>query len=232
MNHIKNKRGTQFANAKTAKASGGPAFTNVAQRTVSLALNKDKKMKSHPRASKPYRSKMNTGKRVIYAKRVLKWKAARFNQLVFVDGATLYFPASVKQAHEKHRASVGAKVIRQQHERLEPDCVGSPGYSKAQGHPIKFWGMLYKGKLKIKIHEDNMTSDQYVNLVHKWMPKALRQMGVPSTSKTRCILIQDKERAINTLDVKTAMKKQKIKLELDFPTSSPDLNVYSFIENS
>ena len=69
--------------------------------------------------------------------------------------------------------------------------------------------MLYKGKLKIKIHEDNMTSDKYVDLVNKWMPKALRQMGVPSTSKTRCILIQDKERAINTLDVKTAMKKEQ-----------------------
>jgi hypothetical protein len=100
-------------------------------------------------------------------------------------------------------------------------------YAKTQGHPIRMWAVLHNGKLKLKIHDGPMTSEKYVKqFVEKWIPKALRQMGVPANRQVICHLIQDHERAIRTQEVKVAMKKKKIRLDEGYPVASPDLNVY------
>jgi hypothetical protein len=68
-----------------------------------------------------------------------------------------------------------------------------------------------------------MTSEKYCEMLEKWFPKAIEELGIPSTSHTTAYLIQDHERAINTLAAKAVMHDLKIKMP-PFPKSSPDLN--------
>jgi hypothetical protein len=125
--HINKYRGTRQANAQTIKNTYPQTFNNNSRRSISRALNKSD-FKRHRRAPKSYRSKINKEQRKQWARAALRWKRARLNKMVFTDGATFYYPASKKQAHEKYRDVAGPTVIRQTHERLHADCVGSTGY--------------------------------------------------------------------------------------------------------
>ncbi len=67
-------------------------------------------------------------------------------------------------AHEcgTKRAALGPSVLRRtdRKDALYTDCVGPSRHSKAQGTPVRIWGLLNDGELKVSILEDGVVMNR------------------------------------------------------------------------
>ena len=78
------------------------------------------------------------------------------------------------------------------------DCMGPSSYFKAQGLPVRVWGLLAVGVLNIFILEQGKVMDQwlYIELVEDCFPGWLKHCSY---------IVQDFERASRTKEVLAAL---------------------------
>lgn len=162
--------------------------------------------------------------RVAFAKWVLRRLLSTLVRWVYSDGTTFFLARGWNELESHQRAALGTHVWRMADgsDGLYEDCVGPSAYYKAQGTPVKIWGLLLNGTLRVSVLPagENMTSDNYVSMIDKRFRKWIDQ---EFWRGAEVFLVQDHERCLHTEDSKEAMKRQGIQL-LEFPKSSQDLN--------
>ena len=105
---------------------------------------------------------------------------------------------------------------------LYEDCVGASSYAKAQGTPVRIWGLLANGVLFIYVlpAKERMNRWNYEWLIHSKFPAWIyKAFGDQRTT----YLVQDHERALWCDEPAPAMVEQRI-VRLDFPKCSRDYN--------
>ena len=153
------------------------------------------------------------------------------------------FSRTEAELSDKQRAALGPKCWRLSDgsDALEDKNVGASSYAKAQGKPVKIWGMLLRGRLeyvllpeeldakKKKKRSANMTGARY-NKVVKTLFKKWRRNCVPRFPKDKKLpLAKDHEKFLrwgmgkshNNLKAERDAGFETIKL---YPKCSPDLN--------
>ena len=137
-----------------------------------------------------------------------------------------YLDRTGEEVKYSQRAALGRSVWRMADgsDSLFDECVGLFSYNKAQGIPVKVWGLLAGGQLHCHIMPKghNMTTDRYVKLVRnkfgQWRGK-------------HDLLVQDHEKCLKAPASLKALKSVGLSLVSDpgHPKYSQDLNA---IENA
>ena len=168
--------------------------------------------------------------RLQWAEWVLARTAVTLTRWAFSDGTSFYIGRSEGEQEQKTRGALGPYVWRHADGRdgLFEDCVGPSAYWKAQGMPIKIWGLLVAGTLFVwvlpeKGKNKNMNAELYAWVIkHKfgaWVRKALGRKA-----RKGVFLVQDHERALWKDAARQEMRCSNIKLLENYPKSSQDLN--------
>ena len=159
--------------------------------------------------------------RLRWARWVLRQKDALFRRIVYTDGVTFYLDRSEDEVQNSARAALGMFVWRQADHKdaLSVDCVGPSKYSKAQGKPVRVWGLLVRGQLHLKVLPAGTVLNKwyYQGLIQKWFGKTIGGLRQP-------LLIQDYERALRAAEPLQAFKDAKIKILQLYPKNAQDLN--------
>ena len=104
------------------------------------------------------------------------------------------------------------------------DCVGPSSHWKAQGKPVRVWGLLANGVLFITIlPEGNVMNRWWCEWVverrfDEWLGTAFGR------NRLEVFVVQDHERALWTPEPRAAMPRLGIRLLENFPKCSQDLN--------
>ena len=110
-----------------------------------------------------------------------------------------------------------------QQRTIAEECIGPSAYWKAQGRPVKIWGLLLDGELRTYVLPagESMTMKRYAWLVeHKFAEWVTDAWG----TEGHAFLVQDHERCLWGARPKEAMRAEDIRLLENFPRSSQDLN--------
>ena len=162
--------------------------------------------------------------RVAFADWVLARTAATLERWAYTDGMVFYLARSVAEKLDKKRAALGRFVWRQASgaDALYEDCVGPSAYWKAQGTPVRIWGLLAAGMLMIYVLPQGEVMNRWwytwlINAMFKrWLEKAFGHADA--------FLVQDHERCLWCSEPKQAMREQGLTLLENYPKSSQDLN--------
>ena len=89
----------------------------------------------------------------------------------YTDGTVFYLDRTEDELEHGKRRCLGSHVWRRSDNRdaMFQDCLGPSSYNKAQGTPVKVWGMLACGHLSIHILDsgETMNQDLYSELVEE-----------------------------------------------------------------
>ena len=170
--------------------------------------------------------------RLDFAAWTLARTASTLARWAYTDGTTFYLGRCQSQVEDKIRGALGPFVWRQTngHDALFEDCIGPSSYWKAQGQPVKIWGLLLAGLLSIWVmpQGENMNAVWYQWVIeHKfplWIRKALGRKA-----KGGVYLVQDHEKCLWKDATLKAMREHGINLLKNYPKCSQDLNA---IENA
>lgn len=165
--------------------------------------------------------------RLDWAAWVLARNAATLARWAYSDGTVFYLGRCESQQQSNNRGALGAFVWRYANgsDGLFEDCVGPSSYWKAQGMPVRVWGLLVAGVLFIWIlpEEWAMTGERYAWVIEhkfrKWAHKALGRKA-----RQGVFLVQDHERALWTDLAREAMDANGFNLLEHYPKCSQDLN--------
>jgi hypothetical protein len=107
------------------------------------------------------------------------------------------------------------------HGRLATECLGPSTYRKAQGCPVRVWGILSQGVLSIAVLEEGevMNADLYTEMIEDKFEEWLRGSSY---------LVQDFERCLRSEGPLHAFANMGIEVVPDYPKCSQDFNA---IEN-
>ena len=91
--------------------------------------------------------------RCAYSRRVLHLQQSALDDWAYTDGTIFFLDKEDTALESTQRQAMGISVWRRadRTDALYDECIGPSIYSKAQGQPIKVWGMLAKGELRIMI---------------------------------------------------------------------------------
>ena len=153
-----------------------------------------------------------------YADRIKKMHRTTLERFAFTDGATWYLDKTDEAYESTQRAALGNSMWRKtdRKDALWADCVGPSSYAKAQGEPVRVWGMLSKGVLHTAVLRKGecMNRWNYATLIRRHFRKWLGGCD---------LLVQDHERCLHCDEPLEVL--QEIGCELvDFPKCSQDLN--------
>ena len=162
--------------------------------------------------------------RLTWAAWVLKQSSRMLSRWIYTDGTVFYLARCASELTQKRRLALGPMVWRQANGRdgLYEDCVGASSYAKAQGTPVRIWGLLDNGILFVHVLLDGekMNRWNYEWLIYNkfpgWIYKAFG-------SQCSTYLVQDHEKALWCQEPADAMEEQRI-TRLDFPKCSQDCN--------
>ena len=100
---------------------------------------------------------------------ILKKQQGTLEKFCYTDGTVFFLGRTKEENEQTQTAALGSRVWRQvdSSDGLWGDCVGPSAYSKAQGIPVKVWGMLAHGLLFIEILDQgvNMDIPTYTELI-------------------------------------------------------------------
>ncbi len=166
-----------------------------------------------------------------YCKWILRQGPAFLKQFAYTDGAAFYLARGPEEQEGKQRAALGACVWRlaSGKDGLWDENVGPSLCAKAQGLPVKIWGLFADGALYYyvlpkdkKRKTTNMNAQRYKHLVQtkfaQWRRQAFRSKSV------RPHLVQDHERCLWKVSSLKALKAAGFHVLKDYPPYSPDLN--------
>ena len=164
--------------------------------------------------------------RLDWADWVLSRTRATLRRWAFTDGTVFYLARSVTEKASSARGALGPYVWRQSSgsDALYHECVGPSSYWKAQGLPIRVWGLLIAGCLFIHVlpEGERMNIGYYEWLVRSVFPRWIgKAMGDWSSG---IFLVQDHEKCLWNARPRAAMREAGIHLLEDFPKCSQDLN--------
>jgi len=150
-------------------------------------------------------------------------RQSTLNKWAFTDGTTFYLDRTKAENEETQMAALGPFVWKHTDGRdaLFQENLGPSTYKKAQGIPIRVWGMLAEGTLHIHILDEGeaMNNELYTELVED---KFREWMG-------SChYLVQDFERCLRSEGPMHAFGVLGIELVEGYPRCSQDFNA---IEN-
>ena len=169
-------------------------------------------------------AKKYVANRLRHCRWVGKQSESTLRKIAYSDGTVWYLDRTEEEAEQSVRKSLGAMVYRQvdYKDALYQDCVGPSSYAKAQGTPVKVWGLLAKGKLNIRIlpHKQNMNRWWYAWIIEHDFPRWLDGCKY---------IIQDFERSLRCPEPLEAMEAIGAEVLASFPKCSQDMNA---IENA
>ena len=202
------------------------AARKVSSRTISRRLG-EAGLAWLRRRRKTWVSEKNKVARLDWAAWVLGRTVTNLARWAYSDGTAFYLGRSEGEVADKARGALGPYVWKQADgsDALFEDCVGPSAYWKAQGMPVKIWGLLVAGALFVWVlpQDENMTGEWYAWVIrHKfpaWLGKALGRKA-----KKGVFLVQDHEKALWRDVAREAMVSVGINLLENFPKSSQDLN--------
>ena len=165
--------------------------------------------------------------RLEWAAWVLRRTTSTLKRWAYTDGTVFYLARCQSEMQDKARAALGPMVYRMADGRdgLYHDCIGPSAYWKAQGTPVRIWGLLLAGILFIHILPEGvaMNAQVYASLIEAkfggWLKKAFGRKA-----KHGAFLVQDHEKALWKAAPKKAMKEQSMTLLEDYPKYSQDFN--------
>ena len=161
--------------------------------------------------------------RLDFAAWTLGRTTATLARWAYTDGTVFYLARSQSELEEKQRGSLGPYVWRQANgkDALYEDCVGLSLYWKAQGTPVRIWGLLVAGILFITVLPDGQTMNRwcYEWIVNQKFPVWLSKA---TGARRNVFLVQDHERCLWAGEPRNAMHGNGIELLEDYPKCSQD----------
>jgi hypothetical protein len=162
---------------KTTKAFGRNIFNEVLRKRGKVRVNAGCPKRKHPEArhlsdtlleERLYETglvylrrrrktiilgQVHRDARMAWARSVLRMHDATFKRWAYADGAVFYLDRTKEENASSQRAALGGFVWRRADwsDALYDDCVGPSLYTKAQGTPVRIWGALAEGFLRIYI---------------------------------------------------------------------------------
>ena len=128
------------------------------------------------------------GSHLLYRRWVLGVLQATLDKWAYSDGTVFYLDRTEDENLERHRLALGEYVWRRadRTDALYSDCVGASCYRKAQGQPVRVWGLLAAGKLNIYILEKGGVMDRYLwNIMRNERCPELRHVTPKTKQQTR-----------------------------------------------
>jgi len=161
--------------------------------------------------------------RLAYCDSVLAMQQRTLDTWAWSDGTVFYLDRTLVENENSQRAALGSHVWRRadRTDAMYQECLGPSSYKKAQGHPVRVWGLLAEGRVYIHVLEagEVMNEDLYTELVEDKFEGWLGSCR---------FLVQDFERCLRCPGPLHALKQLGIELVADYPRSSQDFNA---IEN-
>ena len=162
--------------------------------------------------------------RVAYCQGVKRKHQATLERWAYVDGTTYYLDKTAGEHEHAVRKSLGPYVWRKSDnsDALYEDCVGPSSYNKAQGEPVRVWGMLAAGVLNVHVLDEGEVMDRtlYVELIEDKF----------DDWRLNCdFLVCDYEGCLRTPEALHALNRCGLKLVDGYPKVSQDFNA---IENA
>ena len=166
--------------------------------------------------------------RLRWAAWVLRRTSATLSRWAYTDGTVFYLAKCDTQREDKIRASLGPMMWRMADgsDALFEECIGPSAYWKAQGRPVRVWGLLVAGKMFITVLPEGqvMNGTVYANVINKRFGGWLRDGLGRRQLRSGVFLLQDHERALWRAGPREAMRAAGITLLENFPKCSQDLN--------
>jgi len=164
------------------------------------------------------------GPRKAFAKCVLRKHTSTLHKWAYTDGTVFYLDRTEAEHDDTKRRALGSHVWRMTDgtDALFQDTIGPSSYGKAQGKPVKVWGMLSEGTLKIRI----LPEGHHMN---RWWYAWIVEHCFPTWLGDCTYIIQDHERCLWCEEPLAAMAKLGLEVVEDYPKCSQDLNA---IENA
>ena len=162
--------------------------------------------------------------RVRYCHLVVRMHQSTLDKWAYSDGTVFYLDRTELENVDRRRAALGSYVWRRADrlDALYSDCVGPSCYRKAQGEPVRVWGLLAAGKLNIRVLEKGEVMDRYLY-------QEIVEDNFPNWLAGCEYLVQDFERCLRCDEAMEALKDIGVKLVQDYPPVSQDFNA---IENA
>ena len=161
--------------------------------------------------------------RLAYCDLVLSKQQRTLDRWAYTDGTVFYLDRTLEENEHSQRAALGSYIWRRSDGRdaMYKECLGPSKYKKAQGHPVRVWGMMAEGRLHIHVLEagEVMNEDLYADLIEE---KFEGWLG------SSTLLVQDFERCLRTEGPLLALEQLGVELVEGYPRVSQDFNA---IEN-
>ena len=155
-----------------------------------------------------------------------KQTPAFLKKFAYTDGTVFYIARTETEHGDKKRLALGRYVWRMAEgsDALFEECIGPSVYAKAQGKPVRVWGLLANGMLFVHVFPEGtvMNRWEYEWLLNHRFPPWLRKAFGPKRSTVH--LVQDHEKALWCDEPLAAMDANDIHLLRNYPKCSQDLN--------
>ena len=138
-----------------------PELREISNDTIEKRLG-DAGLAKLPRRKKSKVGKFYLEARVKYCQIVKCMRQDYLDTWAYWDGTVYYLDRSAADHEQSEQAALGSYVWRRRDgkDALEQDCLGPSAYNKAQGIPVRVWGMLACGHLSIHILDEGETMNQ------------------------------------------------------------------------
>lgn len=161
--------------------------------------------------------------RIAHCHRTKRKHQATLNSWGYSDGTTFYLDRDEEDNEQSQRAALGSWMWRRADHKdaMFQECLGPSSYKKAQGIPVRVWGVLSQGVLSIEVLEagEVMNQDIYAELIEDKFEGWLRGSSY---------LVQDFERCLRSPGPLLALSQLGVELVEGYPKCSQDFNA---IEN-
>ena len=215
------ERGKQKVTVRAVKRKF-PALRKLSDDLVEARLH-EAELACMPRRKKCKVGKMYLSERIAYCLSVKRKHQSTLLQWAYADGTCYYLARTADEVEQAGQAALGPSVWRRTDRRdaLFEDCLGPSSYCKGQGTPVRIWGMLANGRLRIHVMDegDVMNEYLYIELVEDFFQEWAGGCSY---------LVQDFERCLRTEAAKAAIGRAGLELVEGYPRKSQDFNA---IEN-
>jgi hypothetical protein len=156
------QRGKQRVTVSTLKKE----FTFLRPLSDSLVEERffEEELKYLRRRKKSIVTEQYLGERVTYCKGIKRKHQSTLERWACTDGTVFYLDRIDAAAEDSFVRSLGPYVWRKSDNKdaMKQECLGPSSYSKGQGAPVKVWGMLAFGVLRIYILDQGETMNQHI----------------------------------------------------------------------
>ena len=162
--------------------------------------------------------------RIHYSEAIKRKHQSTLDQWAYSDGTVVYLDRDLQEHESTQQAALGSHIWKMADgsDAMYKDCIGPSSYAKAQGLPVRIWGLLVPGRLNIHILDEGEVMNRYLyaELIEEYFPEWLGHC---------CYLVQDFEKCLHCEEPLAALKDIGVELVEGYPKCSQDFNA---IENA